>query len=152
MKSRFDWRSAYFNLVSLVGMIVMIIAAITGGHGLLKLALPRLSLNQYDWERMESFEAFKRNYPFGISHGRPVKPVPGDSAAESEVGEPSDEELRTEWEEQRRLLIEGQKRNGLWSLMESLMSLVIVLPVFWWHRRKAKQLRVNGLTEFEPGG
>ncbi len=138
MKSRFDWRSAYFHLVSLVGIIVIIIAAITAGHGILKLAFPALSMDQYNWERTQSFESYKRNQDPG-SVKMPRRPVEDTVAAES--ADISDDELRRMWQDERDLLIEGQRRRGLWSVIESMVTIVIVLPIFWWHRRSAKLLK-----------
>ena len=48
MKSKFDWKAAYFHLVSLVGVSIILISVIGAGHAVLSLALPTLSMNQSD--------------------------------------------------------------------------------------------------------
>jgi hypothetical protein len=143
VKSKFDYKSAYFHLVSLVAIVTIIFAAISGGRGLLRLVFPVLSMDQYTWERVESFEAYKRSSPNPVHAVRP-RTGPGMSVDET-VAEPVDEgssdaELRQSWEQERALLVSGQKRRGLWSLIESLVSLVVVIPIYWWHRRAAKRL------------
>ena len=65
----------------------------------------------------------------------PRRPVPVEDTVAAESTEPTNEELRQQWQDERSLLIEGQRRRGLWSLVEALVIIVIVLPVFWWHRR-----------------
>jgi hypothetical protein len=148
MKSRFDWRAAYFHLVSLVGIVVLIIAAITAGHGVLKLAFPALSVDQYNWERIQSFESYKRSLdPDRVKSSR--RPVVASDSIEAERGDISDDELRRQWQEERGLLIEGQRRTGLWSLVESLVTAIVVMPIFWWHRRAAKMLK-EPETDEEP--
>jgi hypothetical protein len=142
MKSKLDWRAAYFHLVSLVCIITLIIGAINAGQGILKLAFPVLSMDQYTWERVQSFEAYKRNQePMMVKSPRP--PVPVEDTVAAEAPEPTDEELRKQWQDERGLLIEGQRRRGLWSLVQALVIIVIVLPIFWWHRRATKLLKDN---------
>ena len=143
MKSKFDWRAAYFNLVSLVGIIVFLIAAINGGHGLMRMIVPKLSMPQHEWKQVQSFEAYKNR------RGKPSRAArlaeglvegPTEGAAEAQVEE-SEEELRREWAEHRELAIEGEKRRGLWNLLQALVTLVVAVPVYWWHRRGAKRLK-----------
>ena len=106
MKSKFDWRAAYFHLVSLVCIITLIIGAINAGQGILKLAFPVLSMDQYTWERVQSFEAYKRNQePMMVKS--PRQPVPVEDTVAAEATEPTDEELRKQWQGERSLLIEG---------------------------------------------
>ena len=140
MKSRFDWRAAYFHLVSLVGIIVLIIAAITTGHGILKLAFPALSMDQYNWERVQSFESYKRNLDPG--HAKtPRGPMAVEDTITSDREDVPEDELRRQWQDEREMLIQGQQRRGLWSVIESLVTVVVVMPIFWWHRRAAKLLK-----------
>ena len=139
MKSKFDWRAAYFNVVSLVGVIVFLIAAINGGHGLLRMIVPKLSMPQHEWQRVQSFEAFKSG------RGKPrwalrLAERPVDAPEDAQVEE-SEEELRTAWAEHRELAIEGEKRRGLWDLLQAMVTLVVAVPVYWWHRRGAKRLK-----------
>ena len=142
MKSRFDWRAAYFHVVSLVAVIVFIVAAIGAGHGILRLALPTLSMNQYDWERAESFEAYQRHPDARAPRRVAPRPVePPDSIGEQTQPVETEEDLRKDWQDTRNLLIQGERRRGLWSLIQSMVTLIIVLPIFWWHRRSAKRLR-----------
>lgn len=139
LKTKFDWRAAYFNVVSLVGVIVILIAAISGGHGVLRMIVPKLSMPQYEWQQVQSFEAYKNG------RGKPrrvVRPLaePAEVAAD-ETGEDSEEELRRAWAEHRDLAIEGEKRRGLWDLLQAMATLIVAVPVYWWHRRGAKQLK-----------
>lgn len=139
MKTKFDWRAAYFNVVSLVGVIVFLIAAINGGHGLLRMMVPKLSMPQYEWQQVQSFEAYKNG------RGKPrwaARPVEESAATPVDVQEEdSEEELRRAWAEHRTLAIEGEKRRGLWDLLQAMVTLVVAVPVYWWHRRGAKRHR-----------
>ena len=53
LKTKFDWRAAYFNVVSLVAVIVFLAAANGAGHGVLRLIFPTLSMNQDDWQQVK---------------------------------------------------------------------------------------------------
>lgn len=138
MKGRFDWKAAYFHLVSLVAVIFFLFAAVSAGHGLLRMLFPALSMQGYEWESVESFSAFKRQYgDAGPKFARPGPDRP-DTAVAAAVTE---EELRRAWEEHKRLAVEGQKRQGLWNLLESLATLAVAVPALIFHRRQAKKLR-----------
>ncbi|MBD3298139.1 MAG: hypothetical protein GF341_05745 [candidate division Zixibacteria bacterium] len=152
MKSRFDWRGTYFNLVSFVAIVVLLVAVIIAGNNILQIAMPQMSLSQHEWRQVESFEAFKRFHPREPTRIRPKSPPETVDTLSSATEEDTEAELRAEWQEQRTLLVEGQKRRGLWSLLQAIVTIIVVFPVFWWHRRKAKELKVNGLVDEGQGG
>lgn len=138
MKGRFDWKAAYFNLVSLVAIIFFLFAAVSAGQGMLRMLLPSLSMDSYQWETVESFEAYKRQ----SGDYAPKVARPGPDNPDSVVTTPkTEEQLRTEWAEHKRLAIEGQKRRGLWNLLESLVTMAIAIPVLLFHRRQATRLK-----------
>ena len=145
MKGKFDWRAAYYNVVSLVAMIFFLVGAVQAGHGVLRVVFPTLSIDRYEWERVQSYEAFKNNP--GDFYGRP-KPVRemGDTSAAAPV--PSEEEMHHLWEEHRKLVVEGERRQGFWGMLEPLGTMVVAVPILWFHRRAAKRLRDH---EDDPG-
>ncbi len=138
MKGRFDWKAAYFHLVSLVAIIFFLFAAMLAGQNLLRMLFPALSMDTYQWETVESFEAFKRQS--GDLGPKPARPGP-DQVDSTIAVQKTDEQLRSEWEEHKRLAVEGQKRRGLWGLLESLVAMAVSVPVLLFHRRQAKRLR-----------
>ena len=138
MKGRFDWKAAYFHLVSLVAIIFFLFAAVSAGQGLLRMLFPALSMDTYQWETVESFEAFKRQS--GDIGPKPVRPGP-DRVDTTAAVQKTDEQLRSEWEEHKRLAVEGHRRLGLWGLLESLVTMAVAIPVLLFHRRQAKRLR-----------
>ena len=148
MKSKFDWRAAYFHLVSLVAMIVILVSVINLGHGVLQLAFPALSMNQYDWEQVESFQAYKDARGAHRPQIDPDAPSKRpDTPAEVSGGKESDQELRQAWQERKIIMVEGQRRRGLWTLVEAVVTALIVLPIFWWHRRQAKMIKDTEIIE-----
>jgi hypothetical protein len=147
LKTKFDWRAAYFNLVSLVAVIVFLIAAINAGHGVLRLIFPKLSMNQSDWQQVESFEAYKRWHG---ERGPAVRELlKGESDSTTVARDVDEEKLREDWNEYRILAIQGERRRGLWDLLQALVTLIVALPVFWWHRRGAKELKSTEETAAE---
>lgn len=139
MKGKFDWRAAYFNVVSLVAIIFFLFAAVSAGQGLLRMAFPKLSLASYEWETVESYQAFK------MRDGGSMAPVkrPGPDQPDTVRATPTDEEMRQSWEDHRRLAVEGERRRGLWGLLESLVTIFVAVPVLLFHRRAARRLRVD---------
>ncbi len=140
MKGRFEWKAAYFHLVSLVAMIFFLFAAVSGVQGLMRMLFPSLSMDTYQWETVESFDAFKRQY--GDRGVKPARPGP-DAPDTANVVEKSDEELRREWEEHKRFAVEGQKRSGMWVLLQSLATIAVAVPVLIFHRRQAKRIKAE---------
>lgn len=143
MKGRFDWKAAYFNLVSLVAIIFFLFAAVSAGQGLLRMFFPSLSMDSYQWETVESFEAFKRQYgEAGPKIARPGPDVVDTTAAPAKT----EEQLRIEWDEHKRLAVEGQKRRGMWIFLESLATMAVAVPVLVFHRRQAKRLKEDPVS------
>ncbi len=140
MKGRFDWKSAYFHLVSLVAMIFFLFAAVSGGQGLMRMVFPALSMDPYQWETVESFDAFKRQR--GDMGPKPVRTGP-DSPDTLATVTKTDAELRSEWEEHKRFAVEGQKRSGMWNVLQSLATMAVAIPVLLFHRRQAKRIRLE---------
>lgn len=138
MRTKFDWRAAYFHIISLVAIIILLFALISVGHGILRLAFPKLSMNPYEWEQVESFEAYKRS---ASPEGPKARPAPVNVTDTLTRANVSDEQLHQSWEEHRVVAVEGQRRTGLWELLESLVSAIVVVPIFWWHRRAVKRLK-----------
>ncbi|MEW5701007.1 MAG: hypothetical protein AB1792_02085 [Candidatus Zixiibacteriota bacterium] len=139
MKTRFDWKAAYFHVVGLVAIITLLIAVIAAGHAALRLAFPTLSLDSYQWQQVRSFAAYKRATVGPGPKGR--APIEATGERETGAATMSEDELRQAWEEYRSLVVEGERHDGLWQLMQSFITVVITLPIFWWHRRAAKRLR-----------
>ena len=140
MKGRFDWKALYFHLVSLVAMLFFLFGAVNGVQGLMRMLFPSLSMDTYQWESVESFEAYKRQW--GENGPKIARPGP-DTPDTASVPQKTDAELRQAWEEHRRLAVEGQKRTGLWRFLESLATMAVAVPVLLFHRRQAKRLRAD---------
>jgi hypothetical protein len=139
MKGKFDWRAAYFNVVSLVAILFFLFAAVSAGQGLLRMAFPKLSLASYEWETVESYQAYK------MREGASMAPVkrPGPELVDTLHPAPTEAEMRQAWEDHRRLAVEGERRRGLWGLLESLVTIVIAVPVLIFHRRAARRLKAE---------
>jgi hypothetical protein len=137
VKGKFDWRATYFNVVSLVAIIFFLFAAVSAGQGLLRMAFPKLSLASYEWETVESYQAFK------LREGGAIAPSkrPGPEVADTLRRAPTEEELHQAWEDHKQLAVEGARRSGLWGLLESFVGLLVAVPVLLYHRRAAKRLR-----------
>lgn len=138
MKGRFDWKAAYFHLVSLVAMIFFLFAAVSGVQGLMRMVFPSLSMDPYQWETVESFEAFKRQR--GDFAPKMARPGP-DAPDTAQVAAMTEDELRQAWEEHKRFAVEGQKRTGMWNLLQSLATMAVAIPILLFHRRQAKRLK-----------
>lgn len=138
MKGRFDWKALYFHVVSLVAMLFFLFGAVHGGQGLLRMLFPSLSMDTYQWETVESFAAYKRQW--GEAGPKTARPGP-DTPDTVSFPEKTEAELRQNWEEHKRLAVEGQKRTGLWDMLESLATMAVAIPVLLFHRRQAKRLR-----------
>jgi len=137
MKAKFDWKAAYFHIVSLVAVIVLLVAVIAAGHAILQLVFPTVSLSSLEWQQVQSFAAYKRAGGAGGPRGHVSQPTDTSHV----VAATSESELREAWEEYRSLVVEGERHSGLWSLLQTFVTIVVTLPVFWWHRRAAKRLK-----------
>lgn len=120
----------YLYLVCLVAAVTFLFVVGNGLWGVVGIVLPRLTINEYDYKIVSSFEHYK--------HGRPkMERAP----QETEIETVDDTELRRRWEEEKRLILDAEQRGGLREFIRMWVWMVILVPIYIFHWRAAKRLK-----------
>ncbi len=127
----------YLYLICLVAVVTSIVLLGNGLWGLVRVAAPQLTISENEYKSVASFEYYRRS-------GLPQKTIrapkiPSDSLgvdlAENEAA------LRKYWEEERQLILDGERRGGLREFVRMWVWLIVVAPIYLFHWRAVRRLR-----------
>ncbi len=114
-------KQIYAYCVCAITMVVGVIFVANGIYGIVKIAAPELTISQYTWRDIATFQSFKTEWE-----------------KSRESLELTDEELMVRWEDKRKVALMGEKREGAQNLINMLIALVIITPAFLIHWRLAR--------------
>jgi hypothetical protein len=95
-------RQIYLYLICLVSAVIFLFVVGNGLWGVVEMAMPQLTISEYDYKIVSSYEHFKTSRP---------KTDRAHLAAEIEVVD--EDELRRRYEDERRLILDAERRGGL---------------------------------------
>jgi hypothetical protein len=117
-------RQIYAYTVCVISLIVGVVYIATGIYGIVRIAAPEFTVSQREWKTIATFQSFKTDW---------------ERSEKSSVL--TDEELRVRWQDRRDVTLMGEKREGAQNLVNMLIALVIIAPVFLLHWRLARTQR-----------
>jgi len=126
MKSKLE---IYALAVSFAAVICLVISISIAGYSTIQIIDPELTINSYNFDKYQSNDRFwesKKNYY---------------SKDQSNVNRPSEEVLTKQRLEELRIEVRGERRNGLQSLIYSLIFVVVGAGTLLIHWRIAKNAR-----------
>ncbi|WP_075186205.1 hypothetical protein [Teredinibacter haidensis] len=126
MKSKLE---IYSLSVCFATVLCLVIASGFGGYALLGIFVPDLTMNPYNYGQYQSNNAYwKRNY---LSY----------TTGEKEVTKPSEEEITNLRAEGYKVALENEKREGLQTLLKSLIFAIVggvALAIHWVLAKKSR--------------
>ncbi len=120
----------YLYLVCLVSAVIFLFVVGNGLWGVVEMAIPKLTISEYDYKIVSSYEHFKTSRP---------KTDRAHPAAEIEVVD--EDELRRRYEEERRLILDAERRGGLREFVRMWVWMIILVPIYLFHWRTARKLK-----------
>lgn len=134
----------YLYLVCLVAAITFIIVAGNGLWGVVGMAWPRLTVNEREFKTIASFEHYRRDRP-ELTRERPTRVVGEEQPRPQEIVDET--ELRRRWEDEKQLILDAERRSGMREFIRTWVWLIIVIPVYFFHWRSARNVREEEDTE-----
>jgi hypothetical protein len=120
----------YLYLICLASVIVFLFVVGNGLWGVVQLALPHLTISEYDYKIVSSFEHYKTSRP---------KMDPARPGMEFEVVD--DAELRRRYEDERELILGAERRGGLREFVRMWVWMIVIVPVYFFHWRVARKIK-----------
>ncbi|MFC1476059.1 hypothetical protein ACFLQW_03555 [Candidatus Zixiibacteriota bacterium] len=123
-------RQIYLYLICLVSVVAFLVIGGDGLWGVVEMASPQLTISEYDYKIVSSYEHFKTAWP------KMDRVHPG---AEIEIVD--DDELRRKYEDERRLILDAERRHGLREFIRMWVWMIIIVPIYLFHWRTARRLK-----------
>lgn len=130
----------YALLVCFVALVCITITTGMGLYELVKLAQPRLTLNPYQYQQLQSNEAYRRAQNQGVRLVNPYGSVSGTPPEPSLQNQrpKTDSEIEEIREAELQRLISNERRMATASLIRLLIVLLVTCPLFYIHWRIAR--------------
>jgi hypothetical protein len=122
MKSKLE---IYALSVCFAAVISLVISTGIAGYAIIKIAAPHLTMSSYDYDRLQTNDAFWVKI----------------ASCSKEAGRPGEEELTKRRLEAFDLELQSERREGLQSLVQCLIFILVsgaVLIVHWQIAQKAR--------------
>jgi len=93
----------------------------------IRIIFPQITLSQHEWNRISSFERFKKSWEVSKKSGQ------------------TEERLKGQWENEKTFAMDNERRYGKQLLLWAMMWLFIMIPIFLFHWAIARKMYLKGL-------
>lgn len=118
----------YAYLVAFSAVICLSITSGVAIYSVIGIISPETTLNAWKWEEINSFERFKKSKKEGCS-------------GENKVTLPDETMLQKVYEDEKRLVMRGEQRGSVQTLIYTSIIMVISIVLFITHWNLGKRLR-----------
>ena len=136
----------YALLVCFVAVVCITITTGMGLYELVKLAQPQLTLNPYQYQQLQSNEAYRRTQYQGIRLVNPYGGAPPEPSLQNQSPK-TDAEIEEMREAELKRLISNERRMATASLIRLLIVLLVTCPLFYIHWRIARRHGPSGTQQ-----
>jgi|GEM_PF-5431823 len=125
----------YYQLASVILLLVLVGFSISGLWGLVKIALPKLT-EEYEWKRVATFDRFveeryqEKNGVFYSKYGK-----------EDSTTAISREKVEAKWKSAQVNVVDDERREGLRMIMLWFVVVLVCLPLYLYHHKAVKKGR-----------
>lgn len=126
----------YYQLASVILLLVLVGFSISGLWGLVKIVIPKLTTENYEWKMVSTFDRYvqdKYREKNGLYFTRLEKE---DSAAAL-----TREQMEVKWQSAQRNILDDEQREGLRMIMLWIVVVIICLPLYLYHHKAVKKGR-----------
>ena len=126
----------YYQLASVILLLVLVGFSISGLWGVVKIAIPKLT-EEYEWKRVETFDRYvedKYQEKNGLFYPKFDK---ADSTAAI-----SREKAETKWKTAQEEVLNDERREGLRMIMLWFVVALVCLPLYLYHHKAVKKARL----------
>jgi len=118
----------YSYLVCFVCVCVLISFVISGLYGIFKIVSPETTLSKRERNKIATVERYKKSF----WRSRKSSEGKGGSVL-------SDKEIKIKWEEEKKAVLIDEKQEGIASIINMFITLIVCTPVYFIHTRLAKK-------------
>jgi len=126
----------YYQLASVILLLVLVGFSISGLWGLVKIVAPRLTTESYEWKTVSTFDRYvqdKYRQRSGQYFSRFEK--------EDTTASLTREQVEAKWKLAQQDVLNEERREGLRMIMLWVVVVIVCLPLYLYHHKAVKKAR-----------
>ena len=126
----------YYQLASVILLLVLVGFSISGLWGLVKIAIPKLTTENYEWKMVSTFDRYiqdKYREKNGLYFTRLEK--------EDSTAALTREQVEAKWKSAQQNVLDDEQREGLRMIMLWFVVIIVCFPLFFYHHKAVKKGR-----------
>lgn len=125
----------YYQLASVILLLILVGFSISGLWGLVKMAVPKLT-EEYEWKRVATFDRFVED-KYQEKSGRYFSKF----AKEDSTTALTREQAEAKWKTAQEEVLADERREGLRMIMLWFVVAIVCLPLYLYHHKAVKRGR-----------
>ena len=125
----------YYQLASVILILVLVGFSISGLWGLVKIGVPKLT-EEYEWKRVSTFDRYieeKYQEKNGVYYSKYAK--------EDTTQALTREKVEAKWKSAQENVLDDERREGLRMIMLWCVVVLVCLPLYLYHHKAVKKGR-----------
>ena len=128
----------YYQLASVILLLVLVGFSIGGLWGLVEIGLPKLTVMSYQWKSVSTFDRYAENKyreKNGLYYAKFEK--------EDTVGATglTREQAEAKWKSAQQDVLDDEQREGLRTIVLWIVVMIVCLPLYLYHHKAVKKAR-----------
>lgn len=126
----------YYQLASVILLLVLVGFSISGLWGVVKIVVPRLAAESYEWKMVSTFDRYvqdKYREKGGVYFSKFEK--------EDTTAALTREQVESKWKSAQQNVIDDEQREGLRMIMLWFVVVIVCLPLYLYHHKAVKKGR-----------
>ena len=126
----------YYQLASVILLLILVGFSISGLWGLVKIIAPKLTAENYEWKMVSSFDRYaqdKYREKNGVYFSKFEK--------EDTTVALTREQVEVKWKAAQQNVLDDEQREGLRMIMLWFVVLLVCLPLYLYHHQAVKKAR-----------
>jgi hypothetical protein len=129
----------YYQAASVILLLVLVGFSISGLWGLVKIAIPKLTTENYEWKMVSTFDRYvedKYREKAGVYYFKFEK----EDTAAGTSGLTRDQ-VEGKWKSAQQSILDDEQREGLQMIMLWFVVVLVCLPLYLYHHKAVKKGR-----------
>ncbi len=126
----------YYQLASVILLLVLVGFSISGLWGLVTIAIPKLTVQNYQWKTVSTFDRYAQD-KYREKNGVFYSELEKEDSAQAFTRE----QVESKWRSAREEVLNDEQRSGLQMIMLWAVVVIVCLPLYLYHHKAVKKGR-----------
>jgi len=126
----------YYQLASVILLLVLVGFSISGLWGLVKIAIPKLTTENYEWKMVSTFDRYVQD-KYREKNGAYFSKFEKEDTTTALTRE----QVEAKWKSAQQNVLDDERREGLRMIMLWFVVMIVCLPLYLYHHKAVKKAR-----------